>query len=276
METTQKKAGNHPLLHPAIRFAALATLAILGSLPSAAHAGLPGHPSPEKNKKTSTASSKKRGYSSHDAEWKEILATRLSHAKELLGRAYRKSIAGIEEDEREYHEFLLNRIQSALPDHYKRQAKKIHHTLLVESKKHGFDPAFLVAVIENESSFNPLIRGTSGEIGLMQVLPSTAKWTAKKIKLPWKGAKSLEDPITNIRIGAAFLAHLRGEFDYHGRLYLSAYNMGTRNVRKALERRVMPKDYAGRVMQKYLQFYEDLRTELTAPSRVIAGKKDAA
>jgi soluble lytic murein transglycosylase len=264
---------------------ALAALALLGTLPMAPKAFATTAPVPSKTKKLPAGQKKiskkaKEQSEKEQAEWKELFATRLSHAKELLGRAYRQSVASLEEEERQYREFLLSRIQARLPAAYKRQARKIHKAILDESTKHGFDPAFLVAVIDNESSFNPLVRGTSGEIGLMQVLPSTAAWTAKRIGMNWKGKKTLEDPIANIQIGAAYLAHLRSEFDYHGRLYLSAYNMGTRNVRRALERRVMPKDYASRVMQRYLRFYEELRENLAAPAeRALAGdeqKKETA
>lgn len=262
---------------------ALAALALLGTLPMA-HKGMATQaPGPGKTKKLPNGGAKKVSKNTNKssekelAELKELFAKRLSHAKELLGRAYRKSVASLEEEERQYHDFLLARLESRLPKAFKRQAKKIHKSILEESTKHGFDPAFLMAVIDNESSFNPLVRGSAGEIGLMQILPSTAEWMAKRVNIVWKGQKTLEDPILNIRLGAAYLAHLRGEFDYHGRLYLSAYNMGTRNVRRALERRVMPKDYASRVMQRYLRFYEDLRESLAAPAaRALAGDKETA
>jgi soluble lytic murein transglycosylase len=206
-----------------------------------------------------------------EINWSEMLDARLNHAKELLGRTYRRTVAALENEEREYHQFLLRRVQARLPARYKHQAAVIHRVIVTESRKHGFDPAFLMAVIENESSFNPLIRGGAGEIGLMQVLPSTGQWMAEKINLRWRGERTLEDPASNIRIGSAYLAYLRGEFDYHGRLYLSAYNMGGRNVRKALQKQVVPKDYAGRVMQRYLQLYDDLRADLTQSNRALAG-----
>jgi 2-oxoacid:acceptor oxidoreductase gamma subunit (pyruvate/2-ketoisovalerate family) len=50
-----------------------------------------------------------------------------------------------------------------------------------------------------------------GEIGLMQLKPVTAKWICNKFNMPWKGAKSLYDPVTNIKIGAVYLA--QGKID---------------------------------------------------------------
>ncbi len=117
-------------------------------------------------------------------------------------------------------------------------------------------------MIENESSFNPEVKGTSGEIGLMQLMPRTAKWIAGKLRMKYQGKKTLTDPVANIRLGAAYLAHLRAEFDFHGRLYLAAYNMGSANVQRALDRRIWPKDYAARVMQRYMRLYTELRDSL--------------
>jgi soluble lytic murein transglycosylase-like protein len=61
----------------------------------------------------------------------------------------------------------------------------------------------------------------------------------------------------NIRLGAAYLAQLRGEFNSHGRLYLAAYNMGSTNVQRALAKQIFPKEYPGRVMVRYMRFYSE-------------------
>jgi hypothetical protein len=55
------------------------------------------------------------------------------------------------------------------------------------------------------------------------------------------------------------MAYLREEFDFQGQLYLAAYNMGSGNVRKALNRNVKPKEYSTRVMHRYLRFYAELQ-----------------
>jgi soluble lytic murein transglycosylase len=82
--------------------------------------------------------------------------------------------------------------------------------------------------------------------------------------LPWKGKKSLKDPSNNIRIGSAYIAYLREEFDFEGQLYLAAYNMGSGNVRKALGKKIRPKDYSTRVMHRYLRFYAELQKDLSS------------
>jgi hypothetical protein len=70
-----------------------------------------------------------------------------------------------------------------------------------EAERVGLDPALIDAVIEVESDYRPEAAGPSGEIGLMQILPSTAKL------LGFNGnEKELADPATNIRLGATYLA----------------------------------------------------------------------
>jgi Transglycosylase SLT domain len=70
-----------------------------------------------------------------------------------------------------------------------------------EAERVGLDPALVDAVIKVESDYRPEAIGTSGEIGLMQVLPSTARL------LGFNGTeKELADPATNIRLGVTYLA----------------------------------------------------------------------
>jgi soluble lytic murein transglycosylase len=121
-----------------------------------------------------------------------------------------------------------------------------------------------MSIIDHESGFNPTIKGSHGEIGLMQIKPETAEWNAKKYDLKWKGEKSLYDPSTNVIYGTAFIDYLRERFREHGRLYLAAYNMGVTNVNRALGHDVWPKDYPQKVMQHYVKFYAELRKALKA------------
>ena len=131
----------------------------------------------------------------------------------------------------------------------------------MESEKYSFDPLFLVAMIQNESSFNPRMVGRFGEIGLMQIKPVTAKWLSDTLHIKYSGAKSLYEPETNIRLGAAFINKLRNDFDAQSRLYLSAYNIGARKVRSMVSKNNTPKAYAIAVMKRYLAMYSALNTQ---------------
>lgn len=140
-----------------------------------------------------------------------------------------------------------------------REAREVALAIYSESKRYELDPVLLLAVIETESGFRAKMLGDAGEIGLMQILPNTAKWISKLYGYKWNGAKSLEDPMVNIRLGAAFLHHLRARFDSHGRLYLAAYNMGSYGVHRALEKDVWPKDYPNKVIKNYLKSWHEIR-----------------
>jgi soluble lytic murein transglycosylase-like protein len=137
----------------------------------------------------------------------------------------------------------------------KNRLKTILSAVTSEGQRSGFDPVLLMSIVQVESGFNVYRRGKHGEIGLMQIKPSTAQWVAKKFNLPWKGPKTLEDPKINIQIGTTYLAYLRNNFPEKQDLYLAAYNMGATQVRRAVSRRVIPREYAARVMNEYDKFH---------------------
>jgi len=187
--------------------------------------------------------------------------TRLEHAKELLGSHYHRSVARVSEKVIELDPFITILLQKSLKGKWKHRAKEIAHVIIQESDKYKFDPMFLLAVIGNESSFDPSVIGSAGEIGLMQILPTTGEWICKKFELKWHGKNTLKNPLDNIRIGAAYLSYLRETFKSKSQLYLAAYNMGSSNVLRAIENETPPKVYPTRVMRRYLQFYTLLQEE---------------
>lgn len=188
----------------------------------------------------------------------EAVAVRLSHARELLGRHYRKSVVKITEKIQNEQAVLQKALKTRAKGKLAKKVGLLTETLIAESHKHDFDPFFVMAVIEGESSFNNDARGPFGEIGLMQIRLETGKWLAKKINMTWEGEKTLKDPVKNIRLGTLFLSLLRERFDGHGRLYISAYNMGARNVDKSLSKKIWPKDYAQHVMKRYVAAYREI------------------
>ena len=96
----------------------------------------------------------------------------------------------------------------------------------------GIDPFLVWALIKNESLFDPKIESYAGALGLMQLMPKTAKSTARKMHLTLRDLSGLENPSMNIKIGTAYLADLIAS--YNGNLFrgLAAYNAGPGNVRK--------------------------------------------
>jgi soluble lytic murein transglycosylase len=92
------------------------------------------------------------------------------------------------------------------------------------------DPAFLAAVIEQESKFDANARSSAGAIGLMQLQPATAQGIAKYTGGSKFVVADLDDPELNVRYGAWYLHHLLQKYGGNQRLALAAYNAGQDNV----------------------------------------------
>ncbi|RPE73085.1 soluble lytic murein transglycosylase [Tibeticola sediminis] len=98
--------------------------------------------------------------------------------------------------------------------------------VLQRSQAIGLDPAFVYGLIRQESRFITDARSGVGASGLMQVMPATARWTAKKIGLNGFTVDRLNDRDTNIAIGTAYLKLLLDAFDGSMPLATAAYNAG--------------------------------------------------
>ena len=93
----------------------------------------------------------------------------------------------------------------------------------------GLDPFLVAALTAQESTFDPAIRSSANAVGLMQVLPSTGRQFARKLKIPRYTAAKLTDPETNVRLGTAIFADSIRRFG--GVHYaLAAYNAGDHRV----------------------------------------------
>ena len=187
---------------------------------------------------------------------------RWAHAKELLGKHYHGSVVKAGENVDVLDDRVLKWTQRGLKKNWKQYSHKVAKAIIEASLKYQFDPIFLIAVIENESSFNPGAVGPVGELGLMQLTPETGKWIAAKFNLPYKNVNTLKDPVQNIRLGAAYMAYLRGIFGFRSQLYIAAYNMGTGNVRNFVKKRIEPKIYSSKVMVRYVRFYSELQADV--------------
>lgn len=183
---------------------------------------------------------------------------RLTHAKEILGKAYKKSDVSKAEGEEFIHIYLYDLVNKNLPKKHKKSAKQIAEIIVKESKKYKIDPVFVASIIQVESTFNPEARGLAGEVGLMQLMPSTAKEIAVKLKIKWIGPKTLLDPMNNVRIGTAYLSKLRGFFDKKPNRYITAYNVGPGKILKIENSNDLPKFYSTKVLKYYEEFYKKI------------------
>ncbi len=90
----------------------------------------------------------------------------------------------------------------------------------------GLDPAYVYGLIRQESRFIMDARSSVGASGLMQVMPATAKWTAKKIGLTSFTPGQITDRDTNIAIGTGYLKLVLDDFAGSLPLAAAAYNAG--------------------------------------------------
>ncbi len=100
----------------------------------------------------------------------------------------------------------------------------------------GVDEAFLHAVMRAESGFNPSARSPAGAVGLMQMMPATARVVAGKLLGDARLARGLRNPKVNVRLGARFLAELQTHFRGHPPLVLAGYHAGAGAARRFHER----------------------------------------
>lgn len=98
-----------------------------------------------------------------------------------------------------------------------------------EAHRRGLDPLLVAAIIRQESGFDPHARSAVGAMGLMQLMPNTARWAAAQLALPGFKVEALYQPETNIVLGTWYLAHLLRQFKDMDKV-LAAYNGGEGNV----------------------------------------------
>jgi len=90
------------------------------------------------------------------------------------------------------------------------------------------DPLWVMSIIKVESGFSPWARSGRGAVGLMQLLPSTAKDIASDAGLPDFQPSDLQTPDTNLHLGVYYLFKLQQQFPEDETAVLAAYNAGPR------------------------------------------------
>ncbi len=125
----------------------------------------------------------------------------------------------------------------AEPDWYLRTRYPLEYEHIVTAHARNYDlqPALFAAVIYAESRFDPEAVSSAGAVGLMQLLPETAKGIALRTGGDRFVVSDLRNPEINVRYGAWYLDHLRDRYDGDMRLALAAYHAGQGNVDRWLD-----------------------------------------
>jgi soluble lytic murein transglycosylase len=103
--------------------------------------------------------------------------------------------------------------------------------LQAQAQNAGLDPALLYGLIRQESRFVGDTRSAVGAYGLMQLMPATAKWTAKKVGMDYR-ADMLGDRDVNLQLGSAYLKRLVDDFGGSWAMATAAYNAGPNRPRR--------------------------------------------
>ncbi|MEL7291132.1 MAG: murein transglycosylase [Pseudomonadota bacterium] len=102
--------------------------------------------------------------------------------------------------------------------------------------KHSIDPITLMSLARQESALDIEARSPVGAKGIMQIMPSTAKYTARKYKLSYQSSDDLYQVGKNIEIGSHYFNSLLEQYDNNRIFALAAYNAGPNRVKTWRER----------------------------------------
>jgi len=102
------------------------------------------------------------------------------------------------------------------------------------SNKHNIEAAWTYAIIRRESAFMQDARSSVGAMGLMQLMPNTARHVARQLKIRYKGTHSLLTSNLNIRLGTGYLERMLDKLSSQHVLATAAYNAGPHRVEQWL------------------------------------------
>jgi soluble lytic murein transglycosylase len=151
------------------------------------------------------------------------------------------------------------RVLEALPTALQSDERsRLATAIAVECERTGLPLELVLGVIRVESSGNNFAVSGVGAIGLMQLMPATAKDVAERTGVHWRGAQTLFDPVVNVRLGVEYLRELIARYG-NVETALAAYNWGPTLIAARIRRgEAIPASY----VKKVLHASEATRTAL--------------
>ncbi len=105
------------------------------------------------------------------------------------------------------------------------------------------DPSWIYGIIRQESAFNAAVRSHAGAVGLMQLMPATARFVSKKLlKQKPHNSAQLIVPENNILLGTTYLRHVLDKLQHNPVLATAAYNAGPHRVNRWLPKHQLSAD----------------------------------
>ncbi|GBF11794.1 lytic transglycosylase domain-containing protein [Tepidibacillus sp. HK-1] len=134
------------------------------------------------------------------------------------------------------------------------------------SRQFDIDPYLILSIIQVETRFDEKKISKKGAVGLMQIMPETAKWIIEKGNFPPQSLEYLSRPEVNIALGSWYLANINQQFQGNEIYTMAAYNAGPGNVKKWIEDGIwdgnaetidqIPFGETRHYIQRVLHFYE--------------------
>lgn len=153
------------------------------------------------------------------------------------------------------------------------------NTLTREAQNRGLHSSWVFAITRQESGFMTDARSGVGAMGLMQLMPSTAKETARRFGIPLRSPQQALNPDVNIQLGAAYLSQIYGQFGGNRILASAAYNAGPGRVRQWLNGNqnmpfdiwieTIPFDETRQYVQNVLSYSVIYGEKLGAPQKLV-------
>lgn len=135
------------------------------------------------------------------------------------------------------------------------QRWSIARIINAESEEHGYDPLFITALMQVESGCSPTARGGDA-LGLVQLLPSTARAVARRAGVPWRGERTLTEPASNIQLGLRYLHELEDQLGDPYRA-VAAFNLGPARVARMSSRSAQRTQYVRKILSRYEQLLDE-------------------
>jgi soluble lytic murein transglycosylase len=135
------------------------------------------------------------------------------NSQKIVSKYYKKLFGSLEEPYKDYLYYLL------YPYGYREYVDKY-------SAQFEIDPLFVLAVIREESRFDPEAGSYAGAQGLMQIMPATGKSIANSLDIKNFSTEMLLDPETSIKMGSYYLSRQLGSYGGNKYYASGAYNGG--------------------------------------------------
>ena len=164
----------------------------------------------------------------------EVLAERfLTHLTETLSDEDILKLVNFLEVSEKPHELVMVAKRAASQSKvFPRPYFALHS---VSDMPHRIPPEMTLAIARRESEFYPKISSPVGALGMMQVMPKTAKEVAKRLGLRYSSERMLSDWEYNAKIGIAYLEELSDRYEGNPILMAAAYNAGPSRADRWIE-----------------------------------------